>query len=74
MTVQELIDKLLKLQFDATVRILNDEGVINDLEAAWLAEENLVFIGSKENAPEVLNLPAVDHTITQPSAVDPDTV
>lgn len=64
MTVAELIAKLLKLQFDATVRILNDEGVINDLEAAWLAEDNLVFIGSMEQAEDYLDLPAANHTIT----------
>ena len=64
MTVQELIAKLLKLQFDATVRILNDEGVINDLEAAWLVEDNLVFIGSMEQAQGYLKLPAADHAIT----------
>ena len=78
MTVDELITKLLKLQFDATVRILNDEGVINDLEAAWLAEDNLVFVGSIEQTEGYLNLPADHHAIPRftlkrwPSASQPE--
>lgn len=48
MTVDELIQELSKYPSDATVQIVNDEGVLNGLDIVWPERDDLILMGSND--------------------------